>query len=211
MIKEKLRDVTNKIWDRNRKKINKKYRSELKNKDFTIFSCNCTGGVLYHDLGMKFLSPTINLYMSCDDFIKFCENPKKYLSFEMKEYNGNIVREYPLAQLGDLILYLVHYNSVDEASQKWNERKQRINWDNIFVIGTNRDGFNDELSRRFDALPYPKILFTNLPDSNPNHFYIKGYENENMVGTIVEHTDRISGKRVYDQFDWISFLNGKTN
>ena len=65
MIKEKLRDVTNKIWDRNRKKINKKYRSELKNKDFTIFSCNCTGGVLYHDLGMKFLSPTINLYMIC--------------------------------------------------------------------------------------------------------------------------------------------------
>ena len=23
--------------------------------------------------------------------------------------------------------------------------------------------------------------------------------------------DRISGKRVYDQFDWISFLNGKIN
>lgn len=207
MIKTIIKKILSKIWNANRKKVNSYYTKNITNSDFTIFSCNCTGGVLYHDLGRQFISPTINLYMPCEDFIKFCENPKKYLELEMKEYTGNVKRDYPIATLGDLTLFLVHYKTIEEAREKWNQRNQRINWDNIFVVGTNRDGFNQELSDRFDALQYPKVLFTNKPDDNPNHFYIKGFENEEQVGTIVEPSNRLSGKRYYDQFDWVKFFN----
>lgn len=186
--------------------VNKKFK-RLNNNNFTLFSCNCTGGVLYHELGMKFLSPTINMYMDCEDFIKFCENTKYYLSLNLEEYYGDIERDYPLATLGDITIYLVHYKTFEEASEKWNERKKRINWDNIYVIGTDRDGFNDELSQRFDELPYKKVLFTHLPDDNKNHFYIKGFESETQVGNIVGIINRLTGKRVYDQFDWVGFLN----
>lgn len=206
-MKTIIRNGFNRIYNLKRKHYLAKIISKLDNKDFTIFSCNCTGGVLYHDLNMKFLSPTINMYMTCEDFIKFCENPKYYLSLEMKEYKGNIVRDYPIATLGDITLFLVHYKSISEAAKKWNERKGRINWDNIFIIGTDRDGFNEDLSNRFDRLPYKKVLFTHLPDDNPNHFYIKGFEDESQVGTVVEKTSRLSGKRIYDQFDWATFFN----
>lgn len=30
----------------------------LKNKDFSILTNHCMGGIIYHDLGLKFLSPT---------------------------------------------------------------------------------------------------------------------------------------------------------
>ena len=43
----------------------------LKNKDFTIISHNCVGGVIYHDLGLKFNTPTINLFFMAKDFIKY--------------------------------------------------------------------------------------------------------------------------------------------
>ena len=49
----------------------------------------------------------------------------------------------------NLTLYLVHYSSVEEGEKKWNERKQRINWDNIAIIDTDREGMTEELKDRF--------------------------------------------------------------
>lgn len=43
-------------------------RFRLKNKDFSIISRNCIGGVMYHDLGLKCTSPTVNLFFYPDDF-----------------------------------------------------------------------------------------------------------------------------------------------
>ena len=45
-------------------------------------------------------------------------------------------------------------------------------------------------------------------DGRPNilSVYIKGFENENQVGTVLESEGKISGKRYYDQFDWVKFL-----
>ena len=64
---------------------NKRDRKRLVNKDFTIIASNCTAGILYHELGLKFLSPTINLYMEGDDFVKFCTNINYYLNVEMSQ------------------------------------------------------------------------------------------------------------------------------
>lgn len=47
-----------------------KDRRRLSNKNFTILSTNCIGGVMYHNLNLKFLSPTINLWISPHDYIK---------------------------------------------------------------------------------------------------------------------------------------------
>ena len=50
--------------------IEKKMRRLLHNKDATIFSCNCTGGVMLHDLGLKFNTPTVNFFFHADDYLK---------------------------------------------------------------------------------------------------------------------------------------------
>ena len=38
-----------------------------KTKDISIIANNCIGGCLYHDLGLKFLSPTIDLFFYPND------------------------------------------------------------------------------------------------------------------------------------------------
>ena len=208
LVTKIYRRICNYIWQKKRKKINAEYREKMLGCDVpTIFCCNCTGGVMYHDLGERFLSPTVNLYMPCEDFIKFCENYEYYFSLEMQPYNGNIKRDYPICTLGDLTLFMVHYSSFEEAKNKWNERKLRIKRNNIRVIATDRDGCTDELKERFQALPYKKVMFTHEPDIRyKDCFYIQGFEKEEQVGTVVEHEGLVSGLRYYDQFDWVDFL-----
>lgn len=195
------------LWNYRRNRYMRKINSQIANKDFTIFSCNCIGGVLYHDLGLPFATPFVNLYMSCRDFITFCENPTHYLSLPLSPLEQDA--DYPMARLGELTLHLVHYDSFDQAKEAWERRLKRIHYDRLFLVATNRDGYNDELSRRFDALPYPKVLFVNLPDNNPNHFYIPGYESESQIGNIIAKSHPRNGRRVMDQFDWVTFLNQK--
>lgn len=214
VIKKIISRSRNFVWMQKRKKINKNNRQRLndRGKSASIISMNCNGGIISHDLGLQFLSPTVNLFMRAQDFIKFCENMDKYLAIDnfVECFDPSIIQErtYPIAYLGDLILYLVHYKSVEEAESIWNKRKKRINKDNIIIFNTDREGMTEELKDRFERLPYRKVMFTHLPDkAHPSCFYIKGYERESSVGIITEH-NTWDGKRPIDQFDYVGFLNG---
>lgn len=70
----KLKKIYRKVLRYN---IVKKYKKNIQNKNFTIISSNCIGGLIYHDLGMQFKSPTINMYIKANDFIKLCKKSKK--------------------------------------------------------------------------------------------------------------------------------------
>lgn len=166
--------VRSRIWNWQHKLVVRQHRARFRGKVPTILSCNCTGGVLYHDLGLQFTSPTINLYMRFPDFLRFLENLEYYLTLHITPYEGEIKRGYPLGMLGDLILFLVHYPSVEEADRKWQARKQRMNMDNIFVIATDRDGFSLEYLDRFNSLPYRKKIFTHTPVDSPDCVCIPG-------------------------------------
>lgn len=212
-IQKVICKIRNIVWKKRHEKLNRENRKRLTVEDVTIISMNCTGGILSHDLGLKFLSPTVNLFMRAEDFIKFCENLKYYLSIdnfvECKESDVIGNRTYPIAYLGDLTLFLVHYRSVAEAEEKWNERKKRINWDNIVIMNTDREGMTEELKERFEKLPYRKVLFVHKPDKRYlSCFCLKGYEEDSCVGIITDH-DTWDGKRPIDQFDWVGFINSK--
>lgn len=103
--------------------------SNLKADRLVIVASDCTGGMLYHDLKKEFMSPTINLFFSATDYIKFLKNPYFYFNMEMEEIKQNEY-EYPIAKLGDITLYLVHYKTVQDAQIKWRERSERFkeNW-----------------------------------------------------------------------------------
>ena len=60
----------------------RKMKKELKNKDFTILSCNCAAGIIYHRYDHPFLSPTINLWIEQNEFLKFVSNLDYYLAQE---------------------------------------------------------------------------------------------------------------------------------
>lgn len=48
-------------------------RKELQNHDFTIICNNCTGGIISHDLGCEFKSPTVNLFFMETTFSAFAK------------------------------------------------------------------------------------------------------------------------------------------
>lgn len=214
LISKVISRVRNIVWNKRRKRINNINRSRLNDTGRTasILSMNCSGGIISHDLGLKFLSPTVNLFMRAGDFIKFCENLEYYFSIDemIPCTDTNIIgeRTYPIVYLDDLTLFLVHYSSIEEAQRKWNERKKRINWDNIVILNTDREGMTEDLKARFERLPYRKVLFTHVPDDkNKSCFFIQGYEHDTQVGIITE-PEGWNGKRPIDQFDYVGLLNG---
>lgn len=211
LVSKVFNHIKNSVWKREHAKRCEEWRARFHNPGVSMISMNCTGGILYHDLGLQFRSPTVNLFMRAEAFVKFCENLDYYLSIdEMVECTDSAIiegRTYPIAWLGDILLFLVHYRSVEEAQEKWNERKKRIDKNNLVIINTDREGMTEGLKDRFEKLPYRKVTFCHVPDLNhPSCVYLKGYENEKSVGIITEHVGW-KGLRPVDQFDWVGFLN----
>lgn len=186
-----------------------KLRKTLQNTSPTILSNNCNGTFMYHDLQLKFYSPTINLFLSIRDFIRFISNLDYYMGLKLRE---EISQEYayPLGRLGDLTIHFMHYNSFEEAAEKWYERVKRINRDNLYIVMNEGMGCIYEDLLEFDALPFPhKVVFTHkrYPEIK-SAYYIKGFENKDSCDFLFEYR-RGSIERYYEQFDYISFLNQK--
>lgn len=200
---------------RERDLLNETNRKKLKNKSFTILSQNCNGGVIYHDLGLKFLSPTINLYMDASDFVKFLKNLDYYIGIEPKKI---LLKEnkYPVMLLDDIKIYCVHYKSFEQAVQKWNERKKRIDKNNLFIMMNERDNcsYNDIVE--FDKLDYNnKVIFVKkeMPEIKSAYYIIGTEEKKDKTQGIiplVKYKSIFSGRRYIDEFDYVAFFNEET-
>ena len=149
-----IKQTVKKIW---RYPLCACYKSKLKYDRFTIISSDCTGGVLYRDLGLPFLSPTINL--TVPNSIDFFERLEHYLRLEPVP-NGYSQEGYPLMLLEDLEIVGVHYRNHDALIGKWNERRKRVVWDRIIVMSNDKFISTEADKERFSKLPYPKMLFS---------------------------------------------------
>ena len=120
--------------------IDSSNRARLKNKDVTLICSNCAGGIIYHWLGLKFNSPFINLYMTGEDYIKALENWQDFLNTEIVEdKSGDETYPVGIGYSGIKIRFM-HYINFKDAIEKWNQRKTRINPDNIAFMFTNYAG-----------------------------------------------------------------------
>lgn len=195
-----------------RYKIDKNNKSRLKNSNFTIISSNCVGGVISHELGQCFNSPTINMYFNTSDFIKFVNNIDYYLNCDWKDISCDKYN-HPVAQIDDIKIYLVHYKTVKEAKQKWDERKKRINYDNIFIIAVERDGCTLKEIKEFDKLPFKnKVIFTKCDMPNlKSTYHIPNTEDGERIIDICKYKSRTTGRRWIDDYDYVRFLNREKN
>ena len=179
-----------------------------KNKTFTIFSSNCIGGVIASELHVQFNTPFVNLWLYPDDYIKFLKEPKKYLNYKLYFCKEKGI-DYPIGILKDIKIYFYHYNDETEALKAWDRRKKRINFDNLYIIFTDRDGCTYKNLKEFDNLPYNnKVVFTNkkYPEFK-SAYYISGFEDEKQVGNLVETEGKIIKKHIYERFNYVKWLN----
>ncbi len=187
-------------------------RTKLKNKDVSIISSNCIGGVIYNNLGLEFKSPTINLFMTPKDYLKFCKNLHFYLRDNAKCVEVKIAGiDYPVALLEDIYIHAMHYSSFAEFLSSWNRRVKRINFDNICFFMSERDGCSEADVLEFDKLPYAhKIIFTakeykNIKSSVYNEKFIDIQSGE--VRPLTDLQNRYTRKQYIDDFDYVSFIN----
>lgn len=133
----------------------------LHHSNISIIAKNCWGGLTSHALGLKFLSPFVNLSFLDDAFLRLLSNLKEYMELELEpdtESEEAKLHDFPCAMLGDISIRLNHYKDFASAKMAWDERKKRINWDNLFIMMYT---VHEDIAKRFEELPYErKVIFT---------------------------------------------------
>ena len=179
----------------------------------TVFSRNCSAGYFYHTMGMEFLSPIINMFLSPVDYLKFVQSPKVYLEkrlefLKIEDENGKASVPYPLFALGDIKLHMNHYGKLGKeyAERKWEERKQRVNWNNLVAINVIDD--NESFVASFDTVQgMKKACFTKTLGSYDSAYPIDHCRNQNttLFRSVNEYFD--GRYQCYDM--WEMVLYGK--
>lgn len=192
---------------------------KLKEKNFTLITNNCTGGIIYHRLGLKFNSPTINFYFPKDeDYVCFVHNLDLYTQkanlVHDKENSINFPigllipddKKYPI-----LTIHFIHDSSFEYVYKKWEERKIRIIIDKTIVIfDLSFPPFphinQDKYIKDFQDVKYPFVIFLRNTDVSKykNVFSFKVPSENIKVGS---HTPSTRIKTYLDQFNYVKFIN----
>ena len=99
--------------NKKREKLLSRYKEKLTNKNFSLIVDCCMGGVLYHELGLQFKSPFINLSVSTHDYLKLLKNLDYYLKQDIAEIPSK--ESYPLGSPGGgIILRFHHYKNFEQ-------------------------------------------------------------------------------------------------
>lgn len=186
----------------------------------TIISNNCSSARLQQDLRMQYCSPTIILQILPEEYTKFCLNLRYYMECEVKEYTDfsenhnrqitNLLGQKPYFPCGivdDVAILFQHYQTFDEAVEKWERRKKRIDYDHIgymFVlerpyvdaaIEFGQSGLNNAVlfTRGFDVnvpiehhrydLPEGKEYLGRNPE-NGQRYFENGFNREEFLTKI---------------------------
>lgn len=183
----------------------------LKNHEFCIICNNCFGGHLYEVTNRPYNTPTVGLYFFAEDYIKFIENLKNYLTEDINFIQQSRFEEchvehqtlnYPIGILSNnLEIHFLHYKSEEEAKTKWNRRKARIIENKILVIMNDQNRFSENLMDRFNTIKFPKVFLSAKPREGKNVKYISYYKNKDAVGDM--YNDKFKCFRDFDLVEWV--------
>ena len=201
------------------KKIDRLYcfvaRLRLKNHNFTIISNDCWGGGVYEDLHLPYTTPTVavGFYGTC--YLEFLENFNEVLNGDLffvteskyPEINDRRIKNqnfYPIGLIGTIELHFEHNKTKEEALEKWNRRKARINFDNIFIKYSDRNNCTLDLMKRFDKLPFKnKVLFSSKKIKGiKSVVFLNHYKNQPFIGDI--YSDRWAYRKDFDVVKWLN-------
>ncbi len=188
--------------------IGKIKKMTLKNKNFTIISNNCWGGIIYRDYDLPYNSPTVGLFFMAEDYIKLINNLKYYMEQELQFINienskySNYLKKLkytsPIGKIDDVEVMFLHYKNEEEAKEKWNRRKRRINWDNIIYKFSDQNMCTYKELEEFDKFDAKsKVCFTTRTYDNIASIQIDKYKNSELVLNDIKYYKKYFNFRKY--------------
>ncbi len=176
----------------------------------SLLTQNCIGGVMYNMLGQQFSSPTVNMFIEEDNFVKFAENPGYYLSLDAELFCENYTDpldnniHYPVISVADIKLCCLHYKTCSEACEAYNRRRKRFHPDN-YVIIANTWNLKDNRDSILKVLKLKNsIVFGNLKgfDEYKNYVFLKAqeyhYDHRMIVRPDLTSRYKSTGKKVFE-------------
>lgn len=147
-------------------------RKLIGKRNFTIISNNCWAGKTYQYLDMPYLSPTVGLYFFAEDYLRFVSNLRYYLSLDLRFISAEESRyadvlrgrnqlHVPIGIIDDVEIVFLHYATAEEAEQKWNRRKKRVNYNDVFLKFSNMNLCTSDCMKQFDRLPFENKFMLN--------------------------------------------------
>lgn len=165
-------------------------------------------------MGLRFDTPTINLNIPQKEFLSFVTHLREYIACEIKELHTSEYA-YPIGILsiedrGNVHIHFMHYTTFREAKKKWEERKARIHWNNVFVL-LEGPFFDKEIIDACVHVEYPLAVMgpqnAEFECRYPFYCGFKWY-NDWYPGKSLDYKHLFGLKRYLDDFDYISFLKG---
>jgi len=152
-----IKELLKPLWHYFERLSKWKRRLGLKYKDFSIISNNCCGGYVYQFFGISYKTPTEGNFMCVNDYLKLIKDPKYYFNqtpifIEPNStdlYKSGVHFTYPVARIGDITIYFMHYHSKEEAESKWKRRSHRINYNKLFFLLSETETMGDNHPKEF--------------------------------------------------------------
>lgn len=185
----------------------------------TIIANNCIGGSIYRDLKRQYKTPTVDIHIFPQQWCKFCTNLKHYMDVELVEYPveelsdyhkeivtsllGGINTDHPYGLIDDIVIFFHHSDDFKTAKEKWDRRKQRIDYEHIGYMFYVRYPKFKEYAIEFANLNLPNSAIflqdTDVP-CRKNMYRVDVPEGEMFLS---QH----KGKHNYEQnFDKLAFI-----
>lgn len=187
----------------------------LRDKNISIISNNCMGGLICHEYDMKFLSPTVNLQFPYMDFVYFCNSLREHINMELKEcpplieefsaLGGGDV-DFPCGILGDVRILFQHYKSFQEAQFAWSRRCKRILYDRIFVLFYTQGVIDEQVLNGFKSIKYHKIMLSDQKHivNGKDILYFSTPDGKEWWEIDNKHFNK---RYYYDRINWCRILN----
>lgn len=171
----------------------------LKESNITIISNNCWGGVVYHTLGLECRSSFKNLFLEDADYLKMLRNLRYYMDCDMQfgkyKVDAHSKEKYPVMRLDDISIHCNHETIPDCAIEKWNRRKQKMNYGNLFIeMYTEKEEMADEFLR-LEQYAH-KVCFVPFEDVREGVVQLKLYPGQKEFYETVNSNAGLGGNSV---------------
>lgn len=132
---------------------------------FSIIANNCWGAEVYKHYNKPFNTPIIGLFFYPACYLKFIAdldvNLNTELTFIQQSKYLNSKAAYPVGIVNGAEIHFLHYETEQEAFEKWTKRCRRVKDGQVFFKFDDRDGATLQHINQFLDLKLPNsICFT---------------------------------------------------